>query len=500
MGNAGGEPAKGEKNMAHIKNRLRGLLAAFVALVAALAIAPGTALADPITGGDVTITNVEPGDQVYLYQVVKTDVNTTNNEATNSFVTDFGIDFDEEWAASNTAADPDTTDEVEGYANTIAQYVNENAGQWGATGFKMYGPVSATAAGAVFNDVDAGQYLVVVESANDATRVYQNTIVTVMPEADGADWVEVDVSADLKYTDMTPDLDGSVVDKKINGQDAVDNVDTNDTVTFTITAPVPKYVDELGTRVYKLTDTMDDGFVYVADSLEVKVGGTTLTAGDDYTLGSADGFFGTIQLTGTALNAYANQTLTVTYKATLAQDGNAPVYSADESNSVVLEFSINSVDEETSTDDDTVWMTVYGITFKKVNGDKDALEGAEFTIKDADGNELYTGLKSGANGVVTLNGALAAGQKYTLVETKAPAGYKPIADLAFTITSSGLADDGTYTGSLYEVNGGEIVDEESNFFTELPTTGGAGTVAMTAAGVVLVAGAAAFIVRSRKEN
>ena len=35
---------------------------------------------------------------------------------------------------------------------------------------------------------------------------------------------------------------------------------------------------------------------------------------------------------------------------------------------------------------------------------------------------------------------------------------------------------------------------------ELPVTGGAGTVALTAAGVVLVAGAAAFIVRSRKEN
>ena len=34
----------------------------------------------------------------------------------------------------------------------------------------------------------------------------------------------------------------------------------------------------------------------------------------------------------------------------------------------------------------------------------------------------------------------------------------------------------------------------------LPETGGMGTVALTAAGVVLVAGAAAFIVRSRKQN
>lgn len=485
--------------MAHIKNRLRGLLAAFVALVAALAIVPGTALADPITGGSVTITNVEAGDQVYLYQVVKTDVNMTTNEATNDFVTDFGIDFDDEWAESNTDDNPDTTDAVEGYANTIAQYVNTHFDQWGENSFTVYGPVAATADGATFHDVDAGQYLVVVTSANDATRVYQNTIITVMPVADGADWAPVDVSAALKYTDMDPDDDTSVVDKKINGKDAVDSVDKNDTVTFTITAPIPKYVDELDSRVYKLTDTMDDGFVYVGD-LEVKVGNTTLTDTTDYTLGSTDGFFRTIQLTGSALKAYANQTLTVTYKATLAQDTNAPVYSVDELNNVKLEFSVNSVDDTTSTDDDTVSMTVYGITFKKVNEEGTGLEGAEFTIMDAQDNVLYEGLTSDPNGDVTINGALAAGQVYTLVETKAPAGYQRIADLDFTIASSNLAEDGTYTGYLYEVNEGKIIDKESNFFTELPTTGGAGTVALTAAGVVLVAGAAAFIVRSRKEN
>lgn len=499
MGNAGEESVKGEKNMAHIKNRLRGLLAAFVALVAAFAIVPGTALADSITGGNVTITNVEAGDQVYLYQVTKTDVNPTTNEATNDFVANFGIDFDEEWTPSNTDANPDTSDEVEGYANTIAQYVNSNDGLWGGeNGFTKYGPVTATAAGATFNNVDAGQYLVVVTS-NDATRVYQNTIITVMPEADGAEWKPQDVSADLKYTDMTPDDDTSVVDKKINGQDAVDNVDKNDTVTFTITAPIPKYVDEFDTRVYKLTDTMDDGFVY-AGNLVVKAGEATLNAGTDYKLGSEQGFFNTIQLTGTALETYATQTLTVTYEATLAQDANAPVCTTDEFNKVELEFSVNSVDNKTAKDDDTVSMTVYGITFKKVNDDGTGLEGAEFTIKDAADKELYTGLKSGQDGTVTLNGALAAGQKYTLVETKAPAGYKPIENLEFTITSSGLAEDGTYTGYLYEINEGEIVDEKTNFFTELPTTGGAGTVALTAAGVVLVAGAAAFIVRSRKEN
>lgn len=486
--------------MAHsITNRLRGLAAALVAVLAALALVPGTAMADSIGGNTVNISNLEPGDQVYLYQVVKTDRDTTTNVATNDFVADFGVTFDD-WTKANTPADPDTSAEVEGYASAIATYVNGHKSQWGGQGYTMYGPQTAGKNNqATFTDVDAGQYLVVVESEADATRVYQNTIVSVTPTTNGSDYVPTtNAKADLKFTDMDEDADGSVVDKKINGADSVDNVDSNDTVRFTITAPIPHYVLNFNTRQFTLNDVMDDGFVYVDDSLQVMVGSTPLSEGMEYkVLKENDGSY-SISLTSVALQVYAGQTLTVSYDATLAQDENAPTYRAAENNKVSLTFSKNSNDDTTGTANDGVYMVVYGLKFNKVSSvDGKALKGAEFEVRDLGGNTVAKGT-SDENGLVSIEGALAAGEQYVLVETKAPAGFQTIDQLPFSIDS--IDYQFSHCGYQYEINDGTIEDEPSNFFTQLPTTGGMGTVAFTAAGVVIIAGAAAFIVRSRKNN
>ena len=82
---------------------------------------------------------------------------------------------------------------------------------------------------------------------------------------------------------------------------------------------------------------------------------------------------------------------------------------------------------------------------------------------------------------------------YYLVETKAPSGYV-LNNPTLVKTFVGLGADEVTSLVVKNDKGGK--DQGIN----LPTTGGAGTVALTAAGVVLVAGAAAFIVRSRKEN
>lgn len=481
---------KKEDSMAHsFANRLKGTLAALIALAAALVLVPGTAFAAPIGGNSLTVTGVEDGDQVTIYQVVQTDVDEFN-VAQNDFVADFGIDFDD-WAAADSS-------EAEGHASTIAQYINANPGEWGEGGHAMYGPIEAAGGEAVFRNIEAGQYLVVVTSEHDATRVYQNTIVSVTPDTDAEDFVPVDAEATLKYTDMDADEDGSVVVKKINGEDAVDNVDANDTVRFTISAPIPRYVHNFDTRTFKLNDSMDDGFVYVDGSLRVMVGNVPLTEGMEYTVAQEpDGSY-MLALTSVALQVYAGQTLSISYDATLAQDGNAPVYRTAEENDVTLTFSSNSNDDATSTASDSVFMVVYGITFTKVSSeDQSALKGAVFEVRDLDGNVIATAT-SDANGLVSIDGALAAGEQYVLVETQAPAGYQTIDELRFSIKSKDYAD--THVGYQYEVNGGTVEDDPSNFFTELPTTGGAGTVALTAAGVVLMAGAAAFIVRSRKQD
>jgi len=476
-----------------LKERLRGIVAAVATAALAFSVAPVTAMAAPIGGNSITIGNLEQGDEVTLYQVVKTDVDETTNVASNSFVADFGVDFDTEWTEAN----------KEAAANTIASYVNIHKGEWGGQdGHTMYGPntVASGATSVEFTGVDAGQYLVLVTSESDATRVYQNTIVTVEYDTEAGEYVGKDNgTVELKYTNMTPDDGSGVVDKKINGQDAVDSVDANDTVTFTITSLIPRYVANLDSRVYTLTDVMSDGFVY-ADNLEVKADNTVLAKGTDYTLGSEEGFFSTITLTKKAFENYAGATLTVTYKATLATGANTPGYLQNESNKATLEFSKNSIDDAKGTAEDTVYMTVYGLQFRKVGPDEEALEGAHFQVKDAEGNVIAES-ETNSDGALLINGALAAGQQYTLVEDKAPAGYKPIEDLLFTIDSNDEDGDGIFDGILANPAGKSVItDEKNDIFSVLPQTGGPGTIALTVAGAGLVAGAAYLVIRSRKEN
>lgn len=476
-----------------LKERLRGIVAAVATAALAFSVAPVTAMAAPIGGNSITIGNLEQGDEVTLYQVVKTDVDETTNVASNSFVADFGVDFDTEWTEAN----------KEAAANTIASYVNIHKGEWGGQdGHTMYGPntVASGATSVEFTGVDAGQYLVLVTSESDATRVYQNTIVTVEYDTEAGEYVGKDNgTVELKYTNMTPDDGSGVVDKKINGQDAVDSVDANDTVTFTITSLIPRYVANLDSRVYTLTDVMSDGFVY-ADNLEVKADNTVLAKGTDYTLGGEDGFFSTITLTKKAFENYAGATLTVTYKATLATGANTPGYLQNESNKATLEFSKNSIDDAKGTAEDTVYMTVYGLQFRKVGPDEEALEGAHFQVKDAEGNVIAES-ETNSDGALLINGALAAGQQYTLVEDKAPAGYKPIVDLLFTIDSNDDDGDGIFDGILVNPAGKSVItDEKNDIFSVLPQTGGPGTIALTVAGAGLVAGAAYLVIRSRKEN
>ena len=101
--------------MAHIKNRLRGLLVAFVALVAALAIVPGVAKAalvdfDSDVVGSVTITgeDVTVNSDITVYQVATIKVDGTTNVPGYEYATgmqttvDAWVDAD---GTANSAAD-----------------------------------------------------------------------------------------------------------------------------------------------------------------------------------------------------------------------------------------------------------------------------------------------------------------------------------------------------------------------------------------------------------
>lgn len=474
--------------MAHIKNRLRGLLVAFVALVAALAIAPGAAFAlSNDSTGDLTITGFEAGDTVTLYKVVDTTYNDDNtiDHAWNSSIAqamnEGGMTIDQYLA---TADDADGEGATAGAIRAALNAAIEGGTAQGILTQNNNGTVTATG-------LAMGQYYVLVETAEDSLRTYQHMIVSVQPteQSDGtwADPVQVTRVAQPKYTEET------VVDKKITSTEPAKGYLPGTKVEFTITTAIPSYAQntDWDQTNFTITDTRTNLLDPGDEAYKITVGGNPVTKDAEYSV-QTTGNVTVITFAGSFLQDHQNEEVVVTYVAEVAGklDHTKPI-----ENQALVDPG-NGAD----TDKDTVTLELYKVTGKKVDSvKKNGLEGAVFSIYrdsnkdgtfDASTDTLIAeGIKSKAEGVFEYD-PLAEGT-YFLVETQAPAGYELLTG-AVKFTTGDAAADNVIT--LTDVE--NIKDTGIN----LPQTGGAGTVALTAAGVVLVAGAAAFIVRSRKEN
>lgn len=475
--------------MAHIKNRLRGLLVAFVALVAALAIAPGAAHAlTNASTGDLTITGFEAGDTVTLYKVVDTTYKDDNT-------------IEHTWNAS-------VKDYMEGTAQlTIEQYealADDAAAEGDAAAFiraALNAAIETGAAQGIATQNDGGtvtasglamgQYYVLVQTGEGSLRTYQHMIVSVQPtpqpNGSWSDPVLGDRIKQPKYTEETE------VDKEITGEEPAEGYLPGTQVQFTITTAIPSYAlntnwDETS---FKIIDTRTNLEAPADDAYEIKVGGATVEMGTDYTVSTEDNVT-TITFLGDFLKNHQNVGVVVTYTATVAGE-------LDHNQPIENQARVNP-GNGTETDPVTVTLELYKVTGKKVDSgeDKSPLQGAVFSIYresndtpgfQPDGDKLITdNVVSNGEGIFEFD-PLADGDYY-LVETKAPAGYELLERYVEFSTDSAVGNVITLTD----------VENTKDSGINLPQTGGAGTVALTAAGVVLVAGAAAFIVRSRKEN
>lgn len=477
--------------MAHIKNRLRGLLAAFVALVAALAIAPGAALAlSNASTGDLTITGFEAGDTVTLYKVVDTTYNDDNTieHTWNASVKDYMEGTAQLTIEQYEALADDAKGEDEaGAAASIRAALNaaiEGSTAQGIPTQNNGGTVTATG-------LEMGQYYVLVETAEGSLRTYQHMIVSVQPTAkDDGTWSDPVLSTRIdqpKFTEKT------TVEKEITSTEPAKGYLPGTEVEFTITTSIPSYAQntDWDQTNFTITDTRTNLVDPGDDAYQITVGGSLVTKDVDYTV-QTTGNVTVITFAGSFLQNHQNEPVIVTYVAKVAGelDHTQPI-----ENQVLVNPGNNA-----GTDDDKVTLELYKVTGKKVDSEtKSGLEGAIFSIyRDSNKNGTYDagtdaliaeGIKSNNQGVFKYD-PLAEGT-YFLVETQAPAGYELLTG-AVTFTTGDAAADNVIT----------LTDVENTKDTgiNLPQTGGAGTVALTAAGVVLVAGAAAFIVRSRKEN
>ncbi|OFQ35686.1 pilus assembly protein [Corynebacterium sp. HMSC072D12] len=223
-------------------------------------------------------------------------------------------------------------------------------------------------------------------------------------------------------------------------------------------------------------------------------------------------------------------TITTTLKSEFAKD-------TDIAPNKALVFQNNPDGTENSTPKETPEVKTYwgGLQFKKVDGDRKGLEGAEFQIvrqaagekcseidtkkKDSwtpvngqQGGEVKTTFVSGQDGIVKITGLhvndfednaeVAADDQshYCLIETKAPKGKELLPEaLEFKLVATSTDPERVYKLASVQVgaNEGEVVN--SNDTTpNLPMTGGMGIGILAAIGAAIVAAGAWFARRGAK--
>lgn len=438
------------------------------ALMAAMV--PGIAMAEPRTDltADVTLTHLHEGDTVAAYEIVDSQVDSSTNDFTRvSKLSGYSTDLTDQ-ALGNLVANVSLSD------IQSAAYRTKNA--------------TANAKGeASFTGLDDGSWLFIVTNANGSHRVYQNTVVNTEAKQENKVYVAADPqTVEVKYTE-SPKPSKTI---SINGEQVESgSIQLGQTYDFSVSFGVPTYPDSAVNRQLVVTDT-PTGFKDDVSSIVVKNGNDTLTEGadKDYTV-AENGVGFTVTFTDAYIKEHKNQNLVLTYKA-MANSVDALTGAA--SNKVDVNENYDQVDVKT-----------YGFYFEKTGKDgnpANALPGATFTLKK--GNDVVGTCTSDENGYVYFSG-LQDGVTYTVSETHVPTGYQAAKDFTVTISKDSATGDNPATTDKQETNfqkaseANVVVDAKQG---ALPTTGGAGTIGLTVAGVVLVAGGATLVLRARKNN
>lgn len=300
------------------------------------------------------------------------------------------------------------------------------------------------------------------------------------------------------------------------------SADVGDAVTYTITGKVP---DTTGYSAYEYTvnDTMSDGLTFNKDVAVMfgsdKIDITNITETDvpnasatvDYESESPDTWDFKLTFDMTKYQANKGEKITIVYSATVNDNAVAEV----ENNSATLTYTHNPEGGTTKTP--AVEEKVYSskIVIDKVDGSASPasaakLEGAKFVLKN-DNGEYYkytaaagdtpadvswvnseddaTEVRTNADGAAEFNG-LKDGTYY-LKETEAPLGYN-LLENEVTVVVKG--DESDITKLTVKAQ----VQNESG--TQLPETGGMGTVLFYALGGGLMVSALALIALKKREN
>lgn len=357
-------------------------------------------------------------------------------------------------------------------------------------------------------------------SSNDANTLYITKVV-----GDVAISPKSDVPSFEKKVKDTNDTTGETSD----WQDSAD-YDFGDKVPFQLKATLPSNYADYKTYYLAFHDVEETGLSFNADSVKVAVDGKAVDAAN-YTVKTA-GLTGgcTFEVVFTNLKtavaaAKAGSVITVDYTSTLTKQ--AVLGNQGNVNKAKLQFSNNPNSEqsgESTPTGETPWDNVivftYEVVVNKVNENKKALKGAAFKLEKKLNGGTTTSVKeftAGEDTSFTFSG-LDDGD-YILTETATPAGYNTIKPITFTVTANHNIEwtTGERVDVLTKLNGnaasGEITftaDLPAGSLTtnvvnvkgsNLPSTGGMGTVLLYVAGIaVFVLAGATLVMALRRRN
>lgn len=494
---------------------LKGLVA--VAATAAMAIAGVAGASTAMAAGtnyDITV----PSTDTHTYSVYQVFTGDLSNGTLSNIKA--GQNFNKNNTASKSAADAAAEIAQGTYANNteklaaITPYVD-------LTG-TAFGEVSASTA----LSAPAGYYLLKDKDAvtgDDAATLFivqVNGPVTVNRKADKP-----------TFEKKVKDVNDSTGDKS-DWQDSAD-YDVNDKVPFQLTATLPTNdTDFAAYKTYKLVfhDQQSAGLTFNEKSVVVKYGDKTLGA-DSYTVTENPEDKDTFDITiadakavkdaeGSAITVAAGGKFTVEYTSTLNE--NAVIGSTGNPNEASLEFSNNpnvgGEGETGKTPTDKVIVFTYQLDINKTfNGGTPAendlpkfklykfdsatndytIDRGEVTITKTEDGKYTASFKRVDDG------------KYKLVETKTPAGFNTAADTLFEITADHDVESDNPQLTVLKINttagntttGTVTADVVNQKGSNLPSTGGMGTVLLYVAGIaVFVLAGATLVMALRRRN
>lgn len=389
--------------------------------------------------------------------------------------------------------------------------------------------VAEGATSATVSDIQAGYYMIIQTNAA-SDNAYSVAVVSTAYA--GENGLTVTLKRDVpKLTKKVKDVNDSTGDKT-DWQDSAD-YDVNDYVPFQLTGTMPKNIAAYTTYAYTFHDTMSEGLTFVNDKdhpvkvyavngetkTEIKTGYDVVTTG----LANNETFnvkFADLKLAedakGTVITINENTKIVVEYYGQLNEQ--SKIGAEGNPNRAYLEYENNPEAEGEGTGktpEDKVIVFTYEVDINKVDKDSAALEGATFLLEKKNSNGEWVKV---AELEATQNGTSYTSKfqrvddgTYRLTETKAPAGYTPIAPKEFTISAMHSVESDKPELTKFEITGltdnkientegtasADIVNTKGS---ELPSTGGMGTTVLYAAGAAIVLAAAfgiAFAVRRR---